>query len=180
MKIIKIKKTGMFFPLAFPQEIKNNKLNYFIQGEGYKKTTQFEILSDEFPEKWDALSWLDIAKLSDTYGLEVGAYYADCKVAGIIARQTANGYMITYKKIKDIIPENFDTVFFECLRNDYMCACYGLYLFDIIATDNALSAINPDYDAINCTYKNKKCSMSEYVELYYGIDYKKIIDRLLS
>jgi hypothetical protein len=180
MKIVQVNKTKEIFPLMFPQEIKGDKLEYFQKGEGYKKTKSFTILPEELPERWTELSWLEVAKIGDKYGLEVADCYASCKTAGIVSKQTANGYIITYQTIKDLIPENFDSAFFECLVADYMCACFGLYLFDIIGTEKELAAINPEYDAINATYKGENVSMKEFVLQRYGADYVKIIESLIK
>lgn len=178
MKVISFNKGTKFRLDRFPQEIKNGTLTYFEHGKGYKKTAHFTILEAELPDVWDR-SWLEICKITEKYGMEVGVEYADTKVAGIIAMQMLKGYFSLYEKIKDILPENFDS-FFEILRFDYMLSCFGLYLFDIVALDKKLGEVDPEYLDEEATYRGEKCSMSEYVCKKYGEDYNKVIERLLT
>lgn len=181
MKLIKTK--DLYLPLNWPVEIKpNGVLSYFIYGKGYQKAKKFEIVEGiELPERWDNISWLDIAKMYDQYGIEVANVYAECKTAGIISRQFARGYGLTYSIIKDILPQNFDPAFFECLKADYMLSCFGMYLFSITDTDEAFAKIDKEYNPEHCAYKGKfNVSMHKYVELKYGPEYCKIIDRLIA
>jgi hypothetical protein len=174
-----LKTRELFLPHCYPHEIKGNKLEYFIRGEGWKKTKVFDIVNDvTLPERDSAITWLQIAALYNKYGIEVANTYAERKTAGIVSRQTAMGYGITYGSIKDVIPENFDSNFFECLSIDYMCACMGYYLFDIIATDKKLSSLDSDYNSNCATYKGEKCSMKEYITIKYGTPYVAIIEKL--
>lgn len=184
VKLVKIK-TGEVFPLTFPNSIeykdgKKPKLEYFKRGEGYKKTVVFEVLNETLPNRTNTISWLDIAKLTTKYGIEVGEYLAEGKVAGIIARQSAKGFATIYNKIKDIIPENFDPVFFENMKCDYIMSCFGMFSFDIVAFDKWLTTNDPDYSGDECTYKGKKCSMRQYIELKYGEDYVKIVEAAMA
>jgi len=176
--ILKVK--DKYFLDVFPQTIKTLKsgrkqLEYFIQGEGYKKTVKFEVVGTiEFEKK----SWYEIAKITDKYGLEVGYEFANMKTAGIIARQTARGYCAIYRKIKDIIPEDFNEDFFDCLKTTYTLACIGCDSFDIGDTDEALGRLDPEYNDAECTYKGKIVSMREYVTEKYGKIYAVIINKL--
>jgi hypothetical protein len=89
-----------------------------------------------------------VAKFYDKYGIEVADRYASNKTAGIISRQTAIGYGKIYEKIKGVIDENFNPVFFEMMRCDYKLSCVGLYLFDIVGADKSFEEfekIIPDY-----------------------------------
>jgi len=98
-----------------PKDELDHKGCCFIGGLGWIKPTKKIDVDDVIPDKWDkTLSWFEIAKLTDKYGLEVGEYLADGKTASIIARQTARSKTFIYNKIKDIIPNinNFNLDFF--------------------------------------------------------------------
>ncbi len=178
MNLYKTKNNGYFLD-RYPVEIKGKKLSFFIRGEGYKKDS-FEITDIEMPELHDkSLTWFDIAKIGYQYGIHVAEVYADARVSGIIARQTAYGYMKMYSKIKDIINEDtFHKPFFDLLRCDYMLSYFGMYTLDIIRLDETLGKLDPEYDNINCLYRGEKCSMAEYIEVKMGLEYRKVIDAL--
>lgn len=179
MKVIKLKHKGdiMYFPNIFPQSInKSGVLSYFIKGQGYTKTKKFEILPVELPDRWTKMSWLEIAKITDTYGLEVGDEYASCKTEGIVSRQTIAGYCSVYRKIKHLNPDNSE--FFETLRCDYMLACFGMLSFDIVACDKALAKLDSEYNADEATYKGESCSMNQYVLTKYGVNAVAMITAL--
>lgn len=71
MKVVKVKrkKEILFFPHTFPHEVKGQSFEYFISGEGYKKTKAFDILNEEIPEQWSGLSWLEIMYIHNTVGI---------------------------------------------------------------------------------------------------------------
>lgn len=181
MKIVAIGKKNnlIYFPYS-DITIKNNTVEYFIYGQGHKKTKCFTILEGvEVPDRWSELSWLQICKIHELYGIHVSNMHASCKTAGIVSKQTILGYYSIYTKIKDLIPENFDG-FFDYLSCDYMLSCFGMYSFDIVSFDKKMSQIDSDYNNVECTYKGNKCSLSEYITLKYGEVYRNIIDKLIS
>jgi len=186
MKIVHIKnkeKKDLYFPLGFPNEIKKDTFTYFIYGEGYKKIKKFDVLEEELPDRWEKLSWLDICYIVEKYGLIIGTEYADTKVAGIVARQTITGYFNLFKKCKHLLDKNNETdvEFFALLKCDYMLSCFGIYTFDVIDFDDRLAKLDPDYNAEECTYKDKKnVSISDYVEMKFGKKYVEIIDSLTT
>ena len=164
--------------LRFPTSIKNGVCEYFTYGKGYKKTRKFQVLDIDMPDRWEKLSWLQLCRIHEKYGIGVSNEYAECKVAGMISRQTMNGKYTFYEKIKDIIPENFDD-FFELLPCEFGLSLFGMYLFDIVKFDRILSKMDPEYSDIDCTYKGEKCSMKEYVGKKYGENYVNIIEKLI-
>ena len=174
------KKRDSFLLNCFPQTIKNGVLTYFIYSKGYLKTKAFNIVNGiTLPERYDKLSWLDICKIHEKYGIEVSNNYAECKTAGLVSRQTILGKYKIYSIIKDILPENDDS-FFDLLKCEYFGSCFGLFSFDIIGTDDNLSKNDKEYDNVKCTYKGKEnVSMNEYISEKYGFEYNKIIDKLL-
>ena len=78
MKVVKVKrkKEILFFPNTFPQGVKGQSFEYFIRGEGYKKTKAFEFLNEEIPERWSGLSWLEIMYIHEKYGRYCSIIYA--------------------------------------------------------------------------------------------------------
>ena len=185
MKIFKINsKEGIIYRMdIFPTSLsKDNKTIEFVTyGSGHRKTRKFEALEVELPDRGDKLSWLEICKIHESYGIGISEEYANEKTAGIVARQTILGKYSLYNKIKDIIPTdtNFNS-FFELLKCDYMLSCFGLFLLDIIELDNILSSLDPDYDNNKATYKGETCSMNQYINQKYGAAYSAVIEKLLE
>jgi len=103
--------------------------------------------------------------------------YTECKVPGIVSRSIILGKYALYSKIKDIV-NSIDPEFFDLLNCDYLPGLFGYYSIDIIALDDKLHKLDPEYDNINCTYHGNNVSMAEYVKLKYGKIYVEIIDRL--
>jgi len=96
------------------------------------------------------------------------------------AVKTAAGYHSIYQKIQDLIKDE-DAWFFDLLKCDYMLACFGLFSFDVVAFDNHLSKLDPEYDSINCTYKGlRDISTGEYILRKYGKRHFEMVQRLLS
>lgn len=177
-------KTGdLFLADCYPAEITaSGVLKYFLCGEGWLKTKKYEVIENvNLPDRWVEISWLEIARMYNEYDIEVANVYAENKTAGIVSRQTARAYGHIYKKIQNIIPNNFNEKFFECLKCDYTLSCFGMFLFDIVETENKLAAIDSEYDQFSCTYKNQKnVSLKMYIQMKYGNEYAIIIDRLIS
>lgn len=186
MKVVQLKKSGLYYILgegSMNEIDKNGLFNYFVRGNGWKKTKTFTVIEDDFLLNRDdkGIDELYIAKVFDKYGIDVAEFYAGCITAGIVARQKAYGCGLMYQKIKDILPKNFDNSFFKLLKCDYWLSCFGSYSLDIIWLDYYFSKQDSDYDNVKSTYKDKEnVSMSEYVALKYGDDYVKIIDRCMN
>jgi len=183
MRLLKVK--DIYLPDCYPSEAKGDTVDYFIYGQGWKKKKKFKVVEGvDLPERHEILSWFDIAILYDKYGIEVANQYAERKTAGIVSRQMARSYGYIYGAIKDILPDNFDKRFFDCLCCMWEAACFGLFIFDISATDDKLGDIDKKYKPLTCTYTTmkgedmKEVSMKKYVDLKYGQDYSAIIDRL--
>lgn len=184
MKLIKTKHKGVEYTLCerWPVEIKKDTLHFFIKGLGWLKTKKFERLADELPDLAGnkSINWLQIARYYDAYGIHVAEQYAECLTAGIVARQTANGYGLLYQKAKALITEDFDPEFFAMLKCDYMLACFGMYLLDTIRLDETLGKLDPEYSPDACLYKGEVCSMNQYVEKKYGKLYVEVIESMLA
>ncbi len=185
MQLVKIKSKNLILPLTFPQKIHKEKLEYFVCGEGYKRTRAFEILPDEIPDKWNVGNFLNVAKCGDKYGLEVAAYLADGLTAGIIAKQMARGAIRKWRAIKEIDPEFNDPVFFDAIKMEYTLSCFGVDVLDINGTDQALAKLDPDYNPENCTWrKNGKIrrhvSIKQYIAAKYGALYAQMLESLIK
>jgi hypothetical protein len=177
MAYIIIKTANNGYHWAYSSDLTNGSAKYFEKGKGWRKS-KAQIV--DAPERSSKLTWLEIAKLSDFYGLNVASGYAESKVAGVVAWQTAAGYHYIYQKIKDLIKDE-DAWFFDLLRCDYMLACFGMFSFDVVAFDDHLSKLDPEYDSINCTYKGlSDISTGEYILSKYGKRHFEMIQRLLS
>lgn len=157
----------------YKKALEKGVLSYFLRGVGHKKTKKFERIEGLPARK--KLSWMQIAAYTEQYGLNIGEAYADCKTAGIVARQTAAGYCEMYKKCKHLLnPEHEE--FFNMLRCDYMLSCVGIYLLDIVRLDEALAKADSQYDSKGCMYQGSTISMSEYVKQKFGQEYVDIIN----
>lgn len=149
MKLIKA--GGEFWPNLRRTEIdKKETFEYFKYGSGWKKTKKYQVIDGvELPERWDKnLTWFDVAKLYDQYGINVANVYAECMTAGIVSKQTAIGYGKIYAKIKHLITDDFSPKFFELMRCDYTLACFGIYALDIIGMDASfekMETLTPDW-----------------------------------
>jgi hypothetical protein len=182
MKVVQIKKSGLYLPLgggSMNEIDKKGNFNYFIRGNGWKKTKSFTVIEDDFllNRGEDGINELYIGKVFDKYGIEVAETYANCITAGIVARQTAYGYGVLYQKIKNILPSDFDNSFFKLLKCDYWLACFGLFSLDIVWLDDYFMKNDVDYDNVKCTYKGtENVSLREYITLKYGVEYANLID----
>lgn len=182
MELFYLTSKKIYLPNCCPFEQKGKYLKYFIEGEGWKQTTSFKKADGIIlPDKWDGnITWLQIAKWWDQYGIEVANVYAESKTAGIVSRQTANGLGIIWRTIKNYVPKKFDENFFNCLTPDYMMACFGFFLFSVPDTDDKFSSLDSDYNNKECSYKGKRCSMREYVRQKWGESYVKMILALIQ
>ena len=85
MQIVRVKrkKENLFLPLTFPQKIVGKKITYFIYGEGYVRTSSYEMQEEELPDEWTELTWLDIMYIHEKYGVFCSEVYAKNKCAGL-------------------------------------------------------------------------------------------------
>lgn len=154
-------------------------LEYFVPGEGWKKTKKFTKVETDLPEdRWTQMSWLKLVMIFNEYGIDVADYYARHKTVADSSRRKVRNYAAVYACIEDLIPVDFNEVFFECLKCDGMLSVFGLDVFDIVQTDKSMSEQDPDYNDVLATYKGEQVSMRQYVLLKYGDVYAQIIDRL--
>lgn len=183
MQAIRIRKRGgnIYVLNRFPQKITNQgkSLTYWIYGEGYKKTASFEILPEELPDKWGQ-PWLDIMYIHEKYGNNVSEAYAECKVAGIVARQNLYSRYALFRKAKHLLDSETDRDFFELIRPEYLSSCFGLYMIDIVATDKEFSKADPEYDSENAIYRGEPCSQEEYIRRKFGRRHVDIIKAMIS
>jgi hypothetical protein len=177
MQIVEVDKE--YYPLSFPQSIRGETLEYHKRGEGYKKTKKYRVLEDAIPDRWTPLTWLEIIQIHDKYGLNCSLLHAECKVAGIVAERNVLARYHLFTKAKHLL-KPADADFFEILPTDSRLAIFGLYSLDVPALDKRLSAADPEYDDLNCTYKGKTCSLATYILTKYGARRKLIIDAMLQ
>lgn len=139
MKVIKLPVEGrdLFLPMSHSNEISKDGKTFHFFYEGWKKVSvkKCEIVA-ELPD--GEISWLEVAKATDQYGLEVGEYYANKKVAGFRARRVANGFTYIYRKVKHLIDASFKSEFFDLLECDGKMLCLGIPIIDIFELDKKL------------------------------------------
>ena len=56
---------------------------------------------------------------------------------------------------------------------------FGQFGVRIMALDNRLSEVDPDYDAENATYKGEEVSMKEYITTKFGEPTAKLLEKLM-
>lgn len=185
MKIILIGKSDYRLNCYPVRQKANGQIEYFLSGTGWKKTKNFKEIDGEFPELED-IPWLTIAELTDRFGLNVGESYANCKVAGIIARDFARAKCGLYQRCKNLLPqkgtieyEKFEALF-EFIPHDYLLGCFGISSLDVIKLDEKFAKIDPEYNAELSTYKDKPCSMRNYISIKYGEQITSIIEAMLK
>lgn len=163
MKVVKLKVEGqdLFLPLgnSSMNEIKGTSFHFFY--EGWKKVSikKCEVVA-ELPD--GEISWLEISKATNQYGLEIGEYYANRKVAGFRARRTANGFTYIYRKVKHLIDDSFDPKFFDMLECDGRMLCMGIPMIDIFELERKLKVDDND-------------SMEDHLIANYGQVYADIV-----
>lgn len=182
MKIYKLK-DGTYLPEGWngitSVELVDGRLEYFISGQGRKKTTKYTILEEDVEEP---VTWLFVGRMYDKYGTYVATTLAHTHkgVSSMVADQMATGYGVMYQKVKDVLTEDFNPNFFDLLRCDYMLACFGIYSLDIIGLDEKLGEFDKEYDPKTATYKGEPCSMKEYLEKAGGTLYAKVVELALT
>lgn len=141
-------------------------LEYFIKGQGRKRTKAFEKI-EGLPDRWTKLSALEIAKIADQYSSNLAKEYAEQHTCGLMAGQWTRGYHEMYKRTKHILKDE-DVELFGMLRCDYMLGIIGVYELDIVGLDEHFGKIDPEYFPEAALYKDKPCSMTNYVLQKYG------------
>jgi hypothetical protein len=183
MNIITIKKDGqeLNFLNRYPNEVNSKgQFEYFISGQGYKKTKKFKLSDVELPEL-KTLSWYEISKIYDQYGYYIALEYAEQKTAGCIAGRYANAYYQLYKRAESILTELPDCItFFESLPIDYMLSLIGYASIDIIKYDRQLSIADPLYNDNECTYNGLECSQNQYIAIKYSQSHADAISLMLE
>ncbi len=182
MELLKIKTKNSFIYRInnFPQSINNGKLEYWTKGEGYKKTIKYEIITVDLPKRGENISWYDICKIHELYGYEVAFNYADNKICTMTAEHYLRSYYYFYCKVKNLLlqiknPEEF----FGIIKPDYLMSVFGIPSIDLFDLENVFEKLDVEYDKINCTYKNKKCSLKEYIAIKYSSIHSKIVSVLI-
>jgi hypothetical protein len=181
MDIITIKKDGqeINFLNRYPHEIKNNNFEYFITGEGYKKTKKFKLSNVDLPDL-KKISWYEICRIYDKYGYYVAVEYANFKTCEAISGRYTNAYYQMYKRSESILTQLPDAIpFFESLPIDYWLSFLGHGSIDIIKYDNQLTIDDPQYNNNECTYNGQECSLNQYVAIKYSSLHAEAIHKMI-
>lgn len=184
MEIFKIKTPdGFEYRMNhFPQSVKNGKLEYWTQGEGYKKTKRFEIIEVNLPDRRDFVSWLQICKICLDFGIEVANEYAEQKTAGIVSRLFTRSRLGLYGKAKYYLEkiEDADLFFENFIRPDYWLSLGGIWSLDVFYLDSMLAKYDSNYDKDNALYCGNPCSMKEYMLKKFSENHVKVIELMIA
>ena len=154
---------------------KNGQLEFFIYGQGYKKTKRFELIDVDLQPKKDALY---IGEVAWNYGDDVASYL--CEQAFGCCTYSAQNWTPYFKHVYKIAKENFTENEFNNISRDVVNNFrHFIGLLDVTFLDEALSNLDTDYDCYQCTYKGKNVSMAEYVQEKYGEPTMRLIELLL-
>jgi hypothetical protein len=183
MELLKIKtKIGFTYRMNyFPQSITNGKLEYWTNGEGYKKTVKFEVIQADLPDRCNPISWYQICKIYDTWGYDVAFEYGDTKTCTMMVNSQLQSRYQFYLKAKDLLSkiENPDS-FFELLQPDYFLSICGTASIDIVEFDKTMAKLDSEYDDINATYQGKEVSLSEYLCKKFSPVHSDIVSAIIE
>ena len=154
---------------------KQGRLNYFLYGQGYKKTERWELINVDLEPKKDALY---IGEVALKYGDEVASYL--CEQALGCCAMSAKNWTPFFKHVYRVAKINFTQEIIDTISRDVVNNFrHFLGLLDVTFLDEALSNLDSEYDCVNCTYKGKEISMKEYIREKYGEPTMCLIDLLL-
>lgn len=173
--IVKIKEE---YHCAYSSDIKENKvLEYFTKGIGWKKTKKYQVIKAITTKD---LTWLDIARYSIEFGDIVGEQLSGIRGCGANAWVNNMFFKAMYLKAEHILKDKNESRLFEILPYS-MLIYYGIISLDIVALDNKLAQLYPDYNSIECTYKVKmNISTQDFIEIEFGKDGVELIKCLLN
>lgn len=182
MDIVRVKrrKEILFLPHTFPHEVKGQSFEYFISGEGYKKTKAFEILNEEIPERWSRLSWLEIMYIYEKYGRYCSLIYAETKCAGYVALENLLSRYSLFQKAKHLLCRKTDAAFFELIKTDGILSWLGMYQIDITTMDDELGKRDSEYQPELALYQGKPCSMDGYIRQKFGERYVRLMNAMMN
>ena len=165
--------------------VKGGKVEYYdTVCDTWKRTKKFSVITVPYNEIYidenSDLSWYHICTLADKYSESLGLDLAFTMAAGIVAGNLFKCHFTIYKKIKNLIPSNFNIHFFDVLTCNPTLMHVGMISFDIVWIDKAFSLMDRDYDNEKATYKGKSCSMNDYINKKYGVKYSNIVNLLIK
>ena len=154
---------------------KNGQLEFFIYGQGYKRTKCFELIEVDLEPKKDALY---IGEVASNYGDDIASYL--CEQAFGCCTMSAQNWTPFFKHVYKIAKENFTENEFNGISKEVVNNFrHFIGLLDVAFLDEALSNLDTDYNCSECTYKGKNVSMAEYVQEKYGEPTMRLIKLLL-
>lgn len=134
--------------------IKGDKLEYFVPGEGWKKTKKFKNIGTV--ERTN--DWYEVTNIYRKFGLYVASW--SCSLMTVYG--TGRTYPILYNNWRTALEQKgfSEQVIKTCLSiisPDYMLALFGITAVDVVGLDNKFNI--PD-----------NISMSDYLKNQYGSD----------
>lgn len=176
MELYKIKNGKNYIPKnEWSNTIKNGKLKYFIQGEGYHTTKVFEVIDVDIEPKKDALY---IGKIAKEYGHAVAAPL--CEEAFGCCTISAEKWVITFQRAYETAVENNidpSQVAVEVANN--FRGFFGM--IDVIFLESKLAELDPDFEPSMCRYKGREnVSTKDYIAEKYGEPTVFLIEKMLE
>lgn len=159
---------------------KSGKLEYFIKGKGWQKTTKF--IEEEIEISSNTEDRRAAYKTFMKYGTHVtcGNFCKD--TCTYMQKQVLQGWISICSILdKANLLEECPDQLLNILCAEYYSACFGLFMFDIVETDKKLSKLHPEYNSVDCTLGGKqRVTMEDAVQHFYGDVGLKVIEALIG
>lgn len=139
--------------------IKSDRLEYFQEGQGWKRTKVFESVAEiEY-----AKTWRQVVEINKLYGLTVALASAEYMTAGVVKWAYTMAYIDIARKLTEAgySMDVFDKCISIC-RVDYWLALCGVGSFDVIKLDERIRT--PD-----------GTSTADHLAALYGIEISEAI-----
>ena len=176
MELYKIENGKTYIPKnEWSNEIKNGKLKYFVKGEGYHTTKNFEVIDVDIEPKKDALY---IGKIAKEYGQNIAACL--CEEAFECCQMSAENWVATFQYAYETAVENIidpSQVAVEVANN--FRGFFGL--LDIMFLECKLAGLDSEFEPSRCRYKGREnVSTKEYIAEKYGEPTVLLIEKMLQ
>jgi len=168
----------LYIPIDWYEQDKSDPpiLEYFIRGEGHKKTKSFKRIKIEIPETKDNVR--DISYFYNLYGKQICLEYLITNNCESWKDHMLNKAIFLSKKLGEDLFSKCPDKLLNIIDFDWRLACFGIWCFDIVETDKKLKQIIPEYDFEKCEYNEKQTSMREMIQRVFGEIGVEVIEKL--
>lgn len=176
MEVYKINNGETYIPKnECSNEVKNGKLKYFVRGEGWHTTKNFEVIDLDIEPKKDALY---IGKIAKEYSHAVAT--ALCEEAFGCCQMSAENWVATFQyAYETAIENNIDPLQVAVEVANNFRGFFGA--LDVIFLESKLAGLDNEFEPSRCRYKGKEnVSTKEYITEKYGEPTALLIVKMLE